>query len=272
MPPVSAYFLTDGGQDADSVALRLCDFLAAAKRSLEIAIYDLRLEGSAQQRLVDAVRAATSRGVDVRLIFNVDHQKAVPIPPPPKIDFDLIHALGVHFRPISGVPDLMHHKYVVRDRASVLTGSTNWTTDSWTREENVLVEVESPELAAMYLANFEELWTTRDVSASGKGGTSWVEPPGLADGRIRPFFTPGGAHRLVHEIAHCIATTTRRLRICSPVITSGPILGTLGEVVLRPGLDLKGVYDATQMHSVIAQWGGGVSSGWKVAAFESVVN
>ena len=29
--------------------------------------------------------------------------------------------------PIAGVPDLMHHKYMVRDGESVWTGSTNFT-------------------------------------------------------------------------------------------------------------------------------------------------
>jgi hypothetical protein len=35
----------------------------------------------------------------------------------------------------------------VRDLTAVWTGSTNWTLDSWTREENVLVTVESDALA-----------------------------------------------------------------------------------------------------------------------------
>ena len=69
----------------------------------------------------------------------------------------------------------MHHKYVVRDAASVWTGSTNWTADSWTREENVIVTVDSPTVAARYRDDFEQLWTTRIVAHSGKVDTAPVE-------------------------------------------------------------------------------------------------
>ena len=41
----------------------------------------------------------------------------------------------------------MHHKYVVRDREAVWTGSMNWSQDSWSRQENVIAIVRSPELA-----------------------------------------------------------------------------------------------------------------------------
>ena len=44
----------------------------------------------------------------------------------------------------------MHHKYIVRDGADVWTGSTNWTLDSWTRQENVLATLSDPVVAAAY--------------------------------------------------------------------------------------------------------------------------
>jgi phosphatidylserine/phosphatidylglycerophosphate/cardiolipin synthase-like enzyme len=226
---------------------------------------------------VDAVQAARRRGVSVRLVFNHEHARPVPVPPPPAVDWDVVHRFDVPFHPVSGIPDLMHHKYVVRDAhlptAAVWTGSTNWTTDSWTREENVIVTVRSGEVAAAYLANFEELWTTRDVARSGHFSPGWTtveQPSGAAS--LRPFFSPGRAEKMVHELARRIGNASRRVRVCSPVITSGPILGTLAEVVQRPGLDVRGVYDVTQMDQVRRQWRENGRSTWKLGAFEAVTS
>ncbi|TMF71907.1 MAG: hypothetical protein E6I13_03600, partial [Chloroflexi bacterium] len=174
------YFLTDGGQVADAVAQRLATFLDGATRSLDVAIYDLRLEDSPGNTLFNSFQAAVQRGVAVRLIFNEDHALAIPVPPPPEIDWSFVHRLesvGVQVKPIPGVPDLMHHKYVVRDAgaavASVLTGSTNWTNDSWNREENVMLTVASSEVAGGYAANFQGLWDKPIVALSGRVSLPW---------------------------------------------------------------------------------------------------
>src|SRR5262249_23458819 len=145
---------------------------------------------------------------------------------------------------IPGVPDLMHNKYVIRDRGSVWTGSTNWTADSWTREENVIATVDSPALAALYLDGFQQLWTTRDGAQSGRVQTAPV------DG-IRAWFCPGRGNRLAHRIAKAIGSAKRRIRIASPVISSAPILGTLAQVASDGKVDLAGVVDATQIHEVL---------------------
>jgi phosphatidylserine/phosphatidylglycerophosphate/cardiolipin synthase-like enzyme len=213
--------------------------------------------------------------VAVRLLFNQDHAQAIPVPPPPEIDWafiDRLKAIGVQIKPVSGVPDLMHHKYVVRDagtaQPALLTGSTNWTNDSWTREENVVLTIASGEIATAYRANFEELWQKPVVATSGRISAGWSS---LADGtEVRPYFCPGRAMKLVHAMARSIASAEKRIRICSPVITSGPILGTLAEVVERPGLDIAGVYDATQMDEVQRQWGAQATSAWKITAFHSI--
>jgi len=212
----------------------------------------------------------------VRLLFNQDHAQAIPVPPPPEIDWafvDRLRAAGVQIKPVSGVPDLMHHKYVVRDagtaQASLLSGSTNWTNDSWTREENVILTIASGEIAAAYRANFEELWQKPVVAASGRISAGWSTLP---DGtEVRPYFCPGRAMKLVHAMARSISSAQKRIRICSPVITSGPILGTLAEVVEHPGIDIAGVYDATQMDEVQHQWGSQATSAWKITAFHSIV-
>src|ERR671934_181261 len=99
-----------------------------------------------------------AHGVAVRILYNVDHENPIPVPPPPEPDVQLISSLGVPAKPIAGVPDLMHHKFAVRDGESVWTGSTNWTDDSWSRQENVIVAVDSEELAHAFTLDFEELW------------------------------------------------------------------------------------------------------------------
>jgi phosphatidylserine/phosphatidylglycerophosphate/cardiolipin synthase-like enzyme len=171
-------------------------------------------------------------------------------------------------RAIPGVPDLMHHKYVIRDRATVLTGSANWTDDSWTREENVFVTVESPALAARYLEDFEQLWTRGDVEHSGRVSH---DPIQVGDALVRPWFTPHFGPALAHRIAHRMGAAQRRIRIASPVLSSGPILGTLAQVAADRKVDLAGVVDATQVREVLHQWHENGNASWKTPALRFVL-
>jgi len=236
-------------------------------------MYDLRLEQSPSATLLHSFEAAVKRGVAVRLIFNEDHAQTIPVPPPPEIDWafvDQLKSIGVQVRPVPGVPDLMHHKYVVRDAASVLTGSTNWTNDSWNREENVLFTVDSGEVAAAYAQNFNGLWDKPVVAVSGRYSVPWLL---LSDAtRVRPYFCPGRSLKLVHAMSRSIASAEKRVRVCSPVITSGPILGTLAEACEQGKVDIAGVYDATQMDDVQRQWSSQGGAAWKIGAFHTVVS
>jgi phosphatidylserine/phosphatidylglycerophosphate/cardiolipin synthase-like enzyme len=248
--------LTDGGQPAEATAHALAEFVSAAKQTLEIAVYDFRLPPDLNEIVCGALVAAHERGVAVRLAYNLDHAKGVPVPPPPETNPDALEAQPFPTAAIPGVPDLMHHKYVVRDAAAVWTGSTNWTADSWTREENVVVTVDSAGLAARYREDFEQLWTTRVVARSGKVDTAPV------DG-MRAWFCPGRGEKLAHRIAKAIGAAQRRVRIASPVISSAPILGTLAQVASDGKVDLAGVVDATQIHEVLAQWHENGNAEWK---------
>src|SRR5581483_8043390 len=147
-PVIQVRTLTDGGQQPVDVANLLAGFLGAATKTLDL--------GSATEGIVrGAIEAAAARGVRVRLAYNVDHRNPIPVPPPPKCVPEDVEALRVPTKGIAGIPDLMHHKFVIRDGSAVWTGSTNWTDDSWSREENVIVTGESAELAAAYTIGFE---------------------------------------------------------------------------------------------------------------------
>ena len=251
------------------MARRIAAFLGEARESLDLALYDVRLPGEPGDVVSGALREATERGVHVRIAYNADHPERLFFPPPPQTKPELLEAMPFPTCGIPGIPDLMHHKYVVRDATSVWTGSMNWTTDSWTLQENVIVTAEgAPELAAEFAQNFEELWSTRNVDATGHQ----TPRPLDVDGRsVRAWFTPGHGEELSHRIAKALGRARERVRIASPVITAGPVLGTLAEMAAERRCDLRGVVDRTQMDQVVYQWRTNGHSAWKIPILASVL-
>jgi phosphatidylserine/phosphatidylglycerophosphate/cardiolipin synthase-like enzyme len=259
--------MRDGGQTPIAIATELASFFDKATKSLDIAIYDLNLGHDVATVVADAIRSASARGVSVRLAHNVDHERPIAVPPPPRSDPDLIGRLGVPSVGIPGVPDLMHHKYVVRDGVSVWTGSANWTDDSWSREENVIATVDSSALAAAFQHDFQELWNSQRVAGSGD-----VDPRPVEVGRstVRAWFCPEHGPDLAHRIARSIGSARKMVRIASPVITSGPILGTLAEVAADGKVDVAGIVDATQIEEVYGQWRAKERTRWKLTSLGQV--
>jgi phosphatidylserine/phosphatidylglycerophosphate/cardiolipin synthase-like enzyme len=243
------------------VARDVASFLDEAGRTLDLAQYDFHLVPETAEIVGGAIKAASARGVAVRMIYDVGHRNPIPVPPPPEPDVELISSLGVPHRPVAGIPDLMHHKYAVRDGETVWTGSTNWTDDSWSRQENVIVTVESPRLATAFTANFDELWSKADVEHSG-----FVEPNPVRLGgvNVRAWFTPGFGEALSRRIAKRIRRAKRRVRICSPVLTVAPVLSALSERIDDRNLDIAGCLDRPQIEGVIYQWGEDGNAAWKL--------
>jgi phosphatidylserine/phosphatidylglycerophosphate/cardiolipin synthase-like enzyme len=259
--------LTDGGQQPLEIARLVAEFIGAAKRSLDLAQYDFNLGPETREVVGGALREAAARGVAVRIIYNVDHESPIPVPPPPEPDVELISSLGVPSQAIAGVPDLMHHKFVVRDGESVWTGSMNWTDDSWSRQENVIVIADSPELARAFALDFDELWRDGQVERSGFVEPRPVELNGV---RVRPWFTPGFADALTHRIAKKIGHA-RHVRICSPVITSAPVLATLAQAIADGKADIAGCVDRTQVDEVLRQWHADGNVTWKIPLLQQVL-
>ena len=263
---IDVHTLTDGGQAAHDVAQKIAAFVAEARTTLELALYDVRLEDETADVVQGALVGAHERGVNVRLLYNLDRDEArPPVPPPPKTEPDLIESLPFETVGIQGWPDLMHHKYVVRDRDAVWSGSTNWTDDSWTREENVIVIVQSSGVAIRFQEDFAQLWKKREVAASGRVPS---DPIRVGDAEVGTWFSPKRGEKLAHRIAQAIGKAKRRVRVASPVISSGPILGTLAEVAADGRIDLAGVVDATQIAEVLHQWEMNGNASWKTPSLK----
>src|SRR5262249_37665861 len=123
-----------------------------------------------------------------------------------------------------------------------------------------------PALAAAYATNFERIWRHGRIERSGAVGPSTTLTRGV---RASVSFSPGPPW-LSLDAARMIASADRRVRICSPVITSGAVLALLAEHADRRKLALGGAYDRTQMAEVRRQWETVPHNRWKIGVWDTI--
>jgi hypothetical protein len=75
--------LHPGRQTALELAQRAAEFIGEARRSLDLALYDVRLPGEPGDVVAGALCDAAKHGVAVRIAYNADHDERVF--PPPRI-------------------------------------------------------------------------------------------------------------------------------------------------------------------------------------------
>jgi phosphatidylserine/phosphatidylglycerophosphate/cardiolipin synthase-like enzyme len=275
MDNLSVFFLAEREQSADDVMARLTAFLDGAKQTLDFAIYDMRLSDPLRARLVAALHEKAQAGVEIRLCYDADKPPkpdlAAGQDPAPTGTGAFVQSLGYPWRRIAGMK-LMHSKYVVRDRQSVWTGSTNMTDDAFAREENNVVEIDSPQLASYYAQNFEELWEKENFEHTGDIHTDPVpltfsSQPATA----RVLFSPGCGLEIDSEIARRVRAAQRRVRICSLLVNSGTLIGELGNLLRHGRVAIDGIYDRTQMEQVYLQWQEVPQNRWKIGALKEII-
>jgi phosphatidylserine/phosphatidylglycerophosphate/cardiolipin synthase-like enzyme len=272
---LNVFFLAQGEQTADSVMARLTAFIRAATQTLDISVYDMRFSESLRAQLVEALRDRAQAGVQIRFCFDGDKPSQPNIAagqdPAPAGTSAFVQSLGYPWRRIAGMK-LMHSKFIVRDRASVWTGSTNMTDDAFTLMENNVVEIDSPALAAYYAQDFEQLWEKENFENTGKIHSEPV--PLTFSGQpatVRVMFSPGCGLEIDTEIARRVRAAQRRVRICSLLINSGTLIGELQNLLRAGRIAVDGIYDRTQMGEVYTQWQEVPSNRWKIGALQEIV-
>ena len=275
MDNLSVFFLAEREQSAGDVMARLAAFIRGAKQTLDFAIYDMRFSDSLRAQLAAALREKAEGGVKIRFCYDADKPPqpdlAAGQDPAPSGTGAFIQSLGYPWRRIAGMK-LMHSKYIVRDRQSVWTGSTNMTDEAFESEENNIVEIDSAPLASYYAQNFEELWEKENFEHTGDIHT---EPVPLIfssqSATARVLFSPGCGLAIDSEIARRARAAQRRVRICSLLINSGTLIGELGNLLRRGDVTVDGIYDRTQMEQVYLQWQEVPQNRWKINALKEII-
>lgn len=275
MDNLSVLFLAEREQSGGDVMAQLAAFIRGAKQTLDFAIYDMRFSESLRAQLAAALREKAESGVKIRFCYDADKPPqpdlAAGQDPAPSGTGAFVQSLGYPWRRIAGMK-LMHSKYIVRDRQSVWTGSTNMTDEAFESEENNIVEIDSALLASDYAQNFEELWEKENFEHTGDIHTEPVPlifSSQLATARV--LFSPGCGLVIDWEIARRARAAQRRVRICSLLINSGTLIGELGNLLRRGNVTVDGIYDRTQMEQVYLQWQEVPQNRWKISALKEII-
>jgi phosphatidylserine/phosphatidylglycerophosphate/cardiolipin synthase-like enzyme len=232
---------------------RFVEFLDAATRTLDLAVYDFDLENVAQ-----AIVRATRRGVAVRMVTDTDTVENTRDEQVQKA-LGLVRGAGVEIV-ADGRGAIMHHKFAVRDAEEVWTGSWNWTVGDTYRLNNNAVRIRSGDLAAEFTREFEKMFVQRRFGPSKRTG-----PPAgsvqVGAARIQPLFAPqdGVAGRLADRIGQA----TTRIGFMAFSFTHDGI-GQATTNRFASGVPVVGVFERTGSETRFSEFGRMKAAGLEV--------
>ena len=254
---------------------RLTTFIRAAEQSLDLAVYDMRFSAPLRTALMSALHERADAGVRIRFCYDGDKPArpnvAAGQDPAPAGTGSFVQSLGYPWRRIAGMK-LMHNKFIVRDRQSVWTGSTNMTDDAFTLMENNILEIDSAPLANYYAQDFDQLWEKENFDNTGNIQTVPVRltfsgQPATA----HAMFSPGCGLEIDSEVAKRVRSAQCRIRICSLLLNSGTLISALGDLLRGGRAAVDGIYDRTQMTDVYRQWQEVPQNRWKIDALKDII-
>jgi phosphatidylserine/phosphatidylglycerophosphate/cardiolipin synthase-like enzyme len=141
-----------------SVADTIERLLETTRTSIHAALYRFN-----NQRLAQALQQAHARGAEVRLVIDrnkyQESQSTRRILAESSFPFRLTYGRD-------GAGSKMHHKFVLLDELTVVTGSYNWTFASEEQNYENLLILRDPRIVATYREEFDVLWETADDISS----------------------------------------------------------------------------------------------------------
>jgi phosphatidylserine/phosphatidylglycerophosphate/cardiolipin synthase-like enzyme len=140
--PLDIYFSPD-----DHVQAALIDLFGNAQTSIYFLAYSFTSDP-----LGEAIRSRAAAGVEVSGVMEAE-QVASNV----GTEYDAFRAAGLNVR-LDGNKGLMHHKVMIIDGQIVVTGSYNFSASAEeTNDENVIV-IYNPDIAAEYLREFQRVY------------------------------------------------------------------------------------------------------------------
>lgn len=228
----------------DNLEDAIIDFIAGARKRLEIAIQEVD-----NWKIANAIIHAKQRGITTTVVLEGDYLKSYPgLRDPYKEGGSLKHnreimatmmRAGVNVK-LDFNTSIFHQKFIVRDRESVLTGSTNFTSTGVTNNLNHIFIIHDRSIAVLYYREFKEIMRGHFGKLNeGHDPTPDVEE--VSGIPIKVLFAPD--HNPEMEIMKQMAKAKHRIDFA--IFTFSQSSGIDDQMLLsaRAGVQIKGVFE-----------------------------
>ncbi|MCW5899462.1 MAG: T9SS type A sorting domain-containing protein [Flavobacteriales bacterium] len=218
-------------------------YIDRAESTLDIAVYNTN-----SNAIVSAVNEARQRGVQIRWIAEGSTGNTA---------LSSLHpAIPVLYRQNSQGSG-MHNKFIVADAdggptAHVLTGSANFTNQSFTSDANNLVIVRDMALARCYRREFNEMWGSNgampNAANSRFGSAKNDDTPHLFNvggTLVQSWFSPSDG--TTARIAQSLATSDQRIEFALFAFTTSTLSNVLLERQAQPSVTVRGIIEEDDM-------------------------
>ena len=235
-----------------SIAEVIIEKIDAAEESIHIASFEFDLDPVAE-----ALVRAHERGVDIRWVTDDEHGLESD-EEPGHGQFEMLEDAGIEVRD-DGRGALMHNKFWIFDGKTVWTGSTNITKNGIFDQDNNVIVVHSPALAAIYEREFQEMWN----GEFGPRSTSTVDQQSvIVDGsNIQVLFA--AEDEVMDYILPYLADAQSSIRFMAFSFTYDAMEDVITDRY-ENGVDVMGVFEKTGSSTEYSELGDMYCSGMKV--------
>jgi len=192
--------------------------------------------------LADALIAAHKRGVRVRFVMDSEN-----------IDTEAYRQITTGGIPV--VTDsrnaFTHSKFIVIDGQRVWTGSWNLKDSDTYRNNNNLILIESPELAANYTHEFEKMFVKRQFGPAKDSDTPYPQLT-IQGTRIENYFAP--QDHVADHIVQVIQKAQSSIRFLAFSFTNDQI-GKAMVARAQAGVNVKGVFETRGGDTAASEYG-----------------
>ena len=242
------YFQSARAKIDGKAVSQLVKFIQGAKHSLDVAIYDMRN--------ADVLKALKSMSTKVQLHILYDAGKAggnsTTVDPKVSTTAQAIKAAGLNAfaQPVKEKGGhLMHDKFIVRDGASVWSGSGNFTNGGLLLQDNHFLTMDSPVIAAAYSKTFGDLGSPGHSASHTPAVTGTPIKVKIGNIPVTVFFsTQVGAIEGIEAEIQSRLKGAKKIRMLAMLVSDPGILASLLALKKK---DIKGVLDPHEMKVVM---------------------
>ena len=244
------YFQSKRAKIEGNVVSRLVKFIEGAKHSLDVAIYDMK-----NQDVLKSLKKMSSK-IQLHILYDAGKGSTVgpdstTVDPKSSTEQAIIAAGLKNFaHPVQEKGShLMHDKFIVRDGASVWSGSGNFTNGGLLLQDNNFFTMDSPAMAAAYSKTFGDLGGPGHALSHAKGVQAAPTTLKIGGVTITVFFSTQFAEGegIEAEVQKRLKGA-KKVRLIAMLISDKGILSSLLALKKK---DIKGVVDPHEMKQVM---------------------